>query len=434
MRNTCLRWLSKSTLVAFLIAGTSQAEAGFGSSGGGSSGGFASGYGSSGGFSAAYGSSGGGYGGGSSGGYASSYGGGSSGGSYVGPLRRLASRIGHAVHRPRPVVAHYGSSGGGGSSGGYGYRSSYGSSGGGYASGGSSGGGYSAISSGSSGGGYAYSGGGSSGHNYGSSYSGGSSGLSYAVPHAYSSPSYGGGSTGSVHGYGTYESPAYETQVPMGSYSVPGESYVVPSDSYVVPNHGSVISGSPISTSNQVVGKYAPTKSVQPNEVHLSVKLPSEAKVFVNGNLTTSTGDLRHFVSRDLRENEAYRFEVKAVMTNSDGTELVQNKTVVINSGNGEELTFDMLKSDDPVETILTLNVPEDAKVVLAQNTTKSEGASRVYRTKQLREGEAWDDYRIEVTYKGTTKEKTIRLIGGDKLELSFNFDNEQSANKVAMK
>jgi hypothetical protein len=41
------------------------------------------------------------------------------------------------------------------------------------------------------------------------------------------------------------------------------------------------------------------------------------------------------------------------------------------------------------------------------------------------------DDYKIEVTYQGKTKEKTIRLIGGDKLEMSFNF-TEREANKIA--
>ena len=181
-------------------------------------------------------------------------------------------------------------------------------------------------------------------------------------------------------------------------------------------------------------GKAAATEMVQPNEVHLTVKLPEAAKVYINGNLTTTTGAARHFVSRNLTANEAYRFEVKAVLPKEDGTEVVQNRTVVVNSGTGEEISFDMLKADDPVETILTLNVPENAKVVLAQNATKSEGTSRVYRTKQLREGEAWDDYRIEVTFGGVTKEKTIRLIGGDKLALTFNFESDEVANKVAMR
>ena len=384
MKNTLKRWLSASTLVALVFAVSSPVDAGFGHHGGsagyGSSGGYyggSSGGGSSGGGSSGGGSSGGGsYGGGSSGG-------GSSGG-HVGPLRRLGA---HIVDHHQAKVARrssYGSSGG--SSGGV-YSSSYGSSGG-------SSGGYATRSGGSSGGGS------SGGAYYGSSYSAGGSTGSY-------SPAASGGNVGSMH-YGNYES--YSSGTPEYSPSVLGAS-----------------------SFSQTANKLAANLSIQPDEVHLTVNLPEAAKVFVNGNPTTTTGSKRRFVSRDLKPNDSYRFEVKAVITNEDGSEVVQNKTVVVASGNGEELHFEMLKANDPIETVLTLNVPENARVVLAQNATKSEGLSRVFRTKQLHEGESWDDYKIEVTFEGVTKEKTIRLIAGDKLELTFNFETADSVNKVAM-
>ncbi len=407
MRNTLKKWLSASTLVALVFAGSSPVEAGFGSGGGSS--GYVAGYGSSGGYYA--GSSGGGsyggvaygggsygggsYGGGSSGG--GSYGGGSSGGGssgrYVGPLRRLGAHI--ADHHQTKVARRstYGSSGG--SSGGV-YTSSYGSSGG-------SSGGYTTRSGGSSGGAY-----------YGSSYSTGGSAGSY-------NPASSGGNTGTMH-YGDYEN--YSSGVPMMDNGYTSGSIVLPEYSSSAPSASSIA---------QTANKPASSLSIQPNEVHLTVNLPETAKVFVNGNPTTTTGSKRHFVSRDLKPNDAYRFEVKAVMTTEDGSEVVQNKTVVVESGNGEELNFEMLKAADPIETILTLNVPEKARVVLAQNATKSEGSSRVFRTKQLHNGESWDDYKIEVTFEGVTKEKTIRLIAGDKLELTFNFETTDSVNKVAM-
>ena len=154
------------------------------------------------------------------------------------------------------------------------------------------------------------------------------------------------------------------------------------------------------------------------------------AKVFVNGNATKSTGTSRSFISKDLSPSEAYRFEVQAVYE-VDGKEVSQTKTVIAKAGSSESVVFDPSASDDPVETTLTLNVPEGATVVLANNTTKSDGGMRLYRTKQLKVGEAWDDYKIQVTHNGVTKEKTIRLIGGDKLEMSFNFADIQ-ANKLA--
>ena len=406
MRNNLKKWLSAPTLVALIFAVSNPVEAGYGSGGGSS--GYVAGYGSSGGY----------YGGSSGGG---STGGGSSGG-HVGPLRKLGSRIHDHVHAKVARRAAYGSSGG--SSGGA-YMANYGSSGGSH-------GGYVNRYAGSSGGGS--SGGGSSGGAYyGSTYSGGGS-IGGGSNGGYA-PAYGGGSTGSYGGstgssmqYGNYES--YTPEMPMIDHGFSSGSMRVPENSSIQLGQSSSTQTSSPYTAN----KLAASQSIQPNEVHLTVNLPESAKVYVNGNPTTTIGSKRHFVSRDLKPKDAYRFEVKAVMTKPDGTDLVQTRTVVVESGNGEELNFELLKSDDPIETILTLNVPEKAKVVLAKNSTKSEGASRIFRTKQLREGESWDDYKIEVTHDGVTKEKTIRLLAGDKLELTFNFESADSVNKVAMK
>lgn len=249
---------------------------------------------------------------------------------------------------------------------------------------------------------------------YAGSSGGGSSGGHYG------SSIYGGSSTGSAAHYGTYDSAPVVAPAPAVNAPAPAAAPAPAPDK----NSGLF---------NRSANKFASSNLIAPNEVHLTVNVPENAKVFVNGNPTTTEGAKRHFVSKDLLPNDTYRFEVKAVVE-VDGKEVVQNKTAIISAGNGEELTFDLAANEDPVETVLTLNVPEGASVVLAQNSTKSDGSSRVYRTKQLRQGESWDDYKIEVTYQGITKEKTIRLIGGDKLELSFNFDdvNVADANKVA--
>ena len=407
MRNSLKKWLSASTLVAVVFAVSNHVEAGYGSGGGSS--GYGAGYGSSGGY----------YGGSSGGG---SSGGGSSGG-HVGPLRRLGARIHDHLQAKVAYRASYGSSGG--SSGGA-YTANYGSSGGSH-------GGYVTRSAGSSGGGS------SGGAYYGSTHSSGGSTGSYV-------PAYGAGSSGSYGGTGSYGGSSgsyggstgstihsnyenYAPEVPMFDQGYSSGSLGRPESSAIQ------LATSPRTqpSSTQTVNKLASSQSIQPNEVHLTVNLPESAKVFVNGNPTTTSGSKRHFVSRDLKPKDAYRFEVKAVLTKPDGSDLVQTRTVVVESGNGEELNFEMLNADDPIETILTLNVPETAKVVLAKNSTKSEGASRIFRTKQLREGESWDDYKIEVTHDGVTKEKTIRLMAGDKLELTFNFESTDSANKVAM-
>jgi uncharacterized protein (TIGR03000 family) len=183
-------------------------------------------------------------------------------------------------------------------------------------------------------------------------------------------------------------------------------------------------------TANSFAANETATSAIPGDEIQMSLSVPSDAKITVNGKPTSSTGSLRRFVSRDLNPNESYRFDIQATYR-VDGNDVTQTRSVIARAGGVEQVVFDTSTTDDPVETMLTLNVPDGATVVLANNPTKSEGSSRVYRTKQLKSGEAWDDYKIEVTYEGRKKEKTIRLIGGDKLEMSFNFD-QQEANKIA--
>ncbi len=167
------------------------------------------------------------------------------------------------------------------------------------------------------------------------------------------------------------------------------------------------------------------------DEIQLTVKVSESAKIFVNGNSTTSTGEVRQFVSRGLKADQEYRFEIRVEDT-IDGEAVVDTKTLVLTPGQGEVVIFDLRSPNEPVETVLTLNVPEDAKVTLAGNTTKSAGSNRTYRTKELKMGQVWDDYTISVTSNGVTKEKNIRLIAGDDIELSFDFNDQ--ANLVASK
>ena len=364
--------------------GSSGGLAGYGSSGGysasyGSSGGYASSYGSSGGYASSYGSSGGyasSY--GSSGGYSASYGssggygsyrssGGSSGGR-VGIVRRTLEGIHDhlAAKHARHVANRAARRSYYGSSG---YSARYGSSGGssGYSSSYGSSGGYSS---------------------YGSSYSGGSSG-------------------GSVN----YGSTGYSSGV---SYGSTGGAYYGASNTSSYTSPLSLVSDSGLAS----------------DTVNLTVAVPSAAKIFVNGKLTTSTGSVRQFISRGLESGKSYRFEVRAEMDAADGSLLTEEKEVVVTAGSDEHVQFAFADSNSTIETAVTLNVPEGAEVTLAGSSTKASGMERTFRTDRLLPGEVWDDYQIEVKLGDQVKRQSIRLIGGDKLQLTFNFDD--SADKIA--
>lgn len=117
-------------------------------------------------------------------------------------------------------------------------------------------------------------------------------------------------------------------------------------------------------------------------------------------------------------------------MLSSNGNTIVEKKTVAVRAGDREQLAFAFSGQAAPIETAVTLNVPEGAKVILAGNQTKATGSSRVYKTSALTPGQVWDDYDIEVHHDGKVKKQTVRLLAGDQLQLSFSFDD--NVDKIA--
>ncbi len=411
---------------ASAIANQTAVAGGYGSSGYGS-------YGSS--YAAYCGSSGGstGYSSYGSSGYSSSYGSSGYASAYTArPRAGLFAR--HAARH-----ASYGSSGSSSGYGSSGYSSGYGSSG--YSSGyGSSGysSGYGSSGSSSAYGSSGYSSGYASPY-YGASTRGSASqaGAPFAAPAGYHWENRGGVSMGStVVSNGTsvrssvggsnppYPAPAGYRWVRRPSTI--GTGTIVPSVSPAPMIH----SGSTETADSMYL--VSSVSNAASDEIQLTVNVPEQAKVFVNGNATTSTGISRQFVSRDLEADQEYRFEVRVEM-NRNGEKVSDTKTVVLAPGRGEVLDFE-LSSNEPIETVLTLNVPSDATVVLAGNSTKTEGDARTYRTMELKSGQVWDDYKIVVTKGGVVKEKSIRLIAGDDVELTFSFDEAKSDNRIAQR
>jgi uncharacterized protein (TIGR03000 family) len=365
---------------------TSYAGDSFGSWGGGSSGG---GFGSSGG----------------------SFGGGSSGGGVRGlfggrtPVRNLLGRISSRFHG--------GSSGGGSSGGGWGSSGGY--------SGGSSGGShgnvhYSGFSYGSSGG----SNGGSSG--YASSVGGYASG----TPVTYGNPV--------IYGSNEVSQPYYNS----------GETYT--SDlNYVPMNTNYPTFNAPAPTINTNPGQSTPLNAEPPQpgdqkagaedkKTVIKVRVPAEARVYVNSKPTSSTGEAREFVARNLVAGKSYTFPIKAVLE-VDGKKIERNEILTVRGGDEASVGFDF-NNEQEVYTAIEVNLPENAKLVLAGNETNRTGSKRVFSTRQLKSGEAWDDYKvvamIERDGKMVMQEKTLKVAAGEihKVEFDFNGSDVRVASK----
>lgn len=309
----------------------------------------------------------------------------------------------------------YGSYGGYGSAGSYGgygssgsYAASYGSSGsygGSYGSSGS----YSASygSSGSFGGGLLSRIGSRIRAHHGSSGGYGSSG-SYAVSYG-SSGSYGasygssgsyGASYGSSGSYGGYSTPVYDDCGCDGGCD------------------GGCAGGCDTCGGTVVDPHYASTST---GSGMLRVSVPADAKVYVNGKLTTSTGTDRQYVSHNLQSGRTYSYDVRVEYT-SAGQPVTEQRQVSLTAGSDELLAFTAPAVATPVATTLKLNVPAEARVTLAGAATQQTGAHREFVTTKLAAGQMWNDYRVQVELAGQVEEKVISLKGGDVQSIDFEF------------
>lgn len=180
-------------------------------------------------------------------------------------------------------------------------------------------------------------------------------------------------------------------------------------------------------------------RRVSGEAVRLTVSVPTDARLTINGHETTSTGASREFVSRSLQRGSSYTYDLQASFIR-DGEEVEQRKSVQIRAGESMVVAFDFsdeIRTADATSapTRLTVNVPEDAKVSLGGNSTQIDGSQRVYTTTKLASGQSWKDYTVEVSVlrdgRTVTREQTITLAAGDDQQLTFDFDAPQVAGSV---
>lgn len=171
--------------------------------------------------------------------------------------------------------------------------------------------------------------------------------------------------------------------------------------------------------------------SYRTGEAVLAVTVPEEAKVFVNGVRTTSTGTNRQYVSRGLLAGYTYTYEVR-VEVERNGEIVEDTKTASLRVGENSRLAFDLPRAAAP--TTLTLKVPANAKVFLGGNETSAKGTVRTFTTTHLRDGQEWSSYKVRIEFEqdGETvvKESTIALKAGDSRTLEVGVDADRVASK----
>jgi len=173
------------------------------------------------------------------------------------------------------------------------------------------------------------------------------------------------------------------------------------------------------------------------DSVLLTVKVPAEAKVFVNGHLTTSTGTERQFISRGLVAGSRYTYDVRAEIE-VNGKIVSDVKTVSLTAGDAADLAFNLngeteMQATSPVVTKVTVHVPSGARLFLAGREVPGTGEVREFSTSRLAPGNQWNNYTVraeaELNGKVVTREQNLSLKAGDSRELSFDFGDEAVAS-----
>lgn len=183
------------------------------------------------------------------------------------------------------------------------------------------------------------------------------------------------------------------------------------------------------------------------NAIYLTVTVPQDASVQVNGNPTTSTGVQRTYVSRGVVSGNRYKYDIRAEF-DQDGTRQVENRVVYARAGEHSEVRFspetdqeaEPIAEQSPAaeadKTTLRIHVPADAKVFLAGRPTRSSGPVRVFQTDRLADGQSWEGYtiRAEIDRGGTmvSQQKKITLRAGEVRDLTIDFPNNQFASAVS--
>ena len=363
---------------------------------------------------------------------------GSSGGSWGSSGGSWGSRGGSWGSRGGSWGSRGGSWGSHGSSGGsWGSRGgSWGSSGGSWGSRGGSWGGSSGGSWGSRGGSWGGSSGGSWGSSGGGYYSGYHGHHHHGVVYSHS----GGIVTGGVVQGQVMQQGGVYTTTPAPSTTMQPSIQVQPGVQYSTPEQGQPVPGgriqggsTPPPSPNTATETLPETLPVSGDTAILNLRVPTDAVVYVNGKRTSTPGEFRSYVSRNLEAGKNYSYEVRAEVERLGET---ITRTKVVELAAGVNKTFE-LDFDQAAETItsVTLFVPEDAVVTLGGVETGATGPMRYFSTNTLEPGDQWKAYQVSVTVERDgeqiTRKRYVDVNAGDSVNLRFDFDTgEQVASR----
>jgi len=81
-------------------------------------------------------------------------------------------------------------------------------------------------------------------------------------------------------------------------------------------------------------------EAVPSTSAQLNLQVPADATVIINNYVTSSTGNVRRYVSRGLQPGTEYQFEIRAEVTR-DGAKIERSKVVRVRANESADVAFD---------------------------------------------------------------------------------------------
>jgi uncharacterized protein (TIGR03000 family) len=157
------------------------------------------------------------------------------------------------------------------------------------------------------------------------------------------------------------------------------------------------------------------------SQATVTVRLPDNAKLFVDGQAIALNSSSRTFVTPQLERGKEYYYTIKAEW-NRDGKTVSDTKRVVVQSGKTSSVEFAdsaaVVKDEAPAH--ITVRLPESAKLYVDGQLVSLKSDVRSFSTPPLAAGKKY--YYVLKTETGKkTETRKVVMEAGQNVEVDFN-------------
>jgi uncharacterized protein (TIGR03000 family) len=163
----------------------------------------------------------------------------------------------------------------------------------------------------------------------------------------------------------------------------------------------------------------------------VTVHLPADAKLYVDGKVVDLTSSTRTFSTPDIEKGREYFYDLKAEWTR-DGKVVSDSQRVVLQAGKVSNVEFKestttsnkevtpVKQQDSPAK--VTVRLPADAKLYIDGQLCPLTSDVRTFNTPKLTAGKNYS-YTLEVVRDGGKKSdsRKVKIEAGKSVEVDFN-------------